>query len=582
MLKKISSLKVVTRLTIVISLLLVVAFGTGFYSMYHQAKTTTEKSIAKLNESLASRIAKDIDPDVYQKFLEHKQEDAAYWKIRKQLNDMRVKSGSFYVYTVAYYGGHPRIMVDGQPKGSDMASKIGDKTSTTTYEMIKPVLNGHTTSTDILIDNTFGNYLSSFAPIKDKSGKVIGVLGVDTSAKLVGSISDEIISENLPLYLGITLFLLILFGAFNIWFISYTLKPLKSIESALDDVLNNDIAEAEGKVKKAKVRNDDIGKLQKTLIAMLENLKEILLQVSDSANSTNSLAETVTKVSIKVEETVGKTNEFVMNLTAGLGSQVATSKESSIASTEIAQGINRISESVTSVSERSFDTLHVAKKGSEDMQTVIEQVKKIRDLMDDTSVKITTLSSRSKEIENVLLTITNIANQTNLLSLNASIEAARAGEHGKGFAVVADEVRKLADQSKQSADQIASLLNYIQKDTQLAVEGMQNGVKESHAGLNMIQIAGQEFNNIVERNNQIAEEIHEISAAVQQVSASAEEVASSIDEVANIANNSSMESENVRGILNETLNILAQAKGSSNTMGAMVKNLNTTLSKFKL
>lgn len=576
------SLRLVTKLTLTISLLLVVAFGVGIFSIYYQTKTATEDSIAQLNENLAERIAKQIDVESYKSVLQNKEQDDTYWKIRNQLNDLRKQTGSLYVYTVAYYDGSPRIMIDGQDKDAENASKIGDKTSTTTYEMIEPVLNGHTSSTDIIIDKTWGNYLSSFAPIKDANGKVIGILGVDTAADVVGDITDNIISKNFPYYLGIIAIFFVLSVVFSIWYINHSLRPLEQIELAVEDIANKDLFLASKRMDRVKVRMDDIGRLQKAVIEMIRNLNMVLYKVSESTSSTDSLADKVKKVSNDVGLSIHQTTDFVNNLAEGLAYQVSTSKETSVASNEIAHGIAKISENITLASEGSKEALNEAQNGYLQMQSVIEQIGKVKDLMDETSKSIMTMSSRSREIEEVLGTITDIAKQTNLLSLNASIEAARAGEHGKGFAVVSNEIRKLAEQSRKSAEQIAGLIKSIHKDTAASVNIIEAGVKESYIGLEMIQTAGEEFKLIVSKNNEVASEIEEISTAAQQITASTEEVASSVDEVANIANVSSAESEKVKETLHHLLVLLEEAKESSNTMDHSVKELTTILKMFNL
>ena len=121
---------------------------------------------------------------------------------------------------------------------------------------------------------------------------------------------------------------------------------------------------------------------------------------------------------------------------------------------ELTQGIAHIAESSSNVSDLSLQTIQLAEEGEKAVQSTKEQMNSIHQSVTESNAKIQTLYERSQEISAILDVITGIANQTNLLSLNAAIEAARAGEHGKGFAVVADEVKKLAEQSQSSAKQI--------------------------------------------------------------------------------------------------------------------------------
>ena len=119
--------------------------------------------------------------------------------------------------------------------------------------------------------------------------------------------------------------------------------------------------------------------------------------------------------------------------------------------------------------------------------TLKTQMARITTSMEETEVSVKALGARSREIDTIVDTIRKIADNTNLLSLNASIEAARAGEQGKGFAVVAEEVRSLAQESKEAAARISELIEAVQKDTQTAVDAMETGVREVHDGMSLLQ-----------------------------------------------------------------------------------------------
>ena len=125
--------------------------------------------------------------------------------------------------------------------------------------------------------------------------------------------------------------------------------------------------------------------------------------------------------------------------------------------------------------------------GEESINKAISQMKTIEGTVKETAESVQMLSLRSKEIEEIITTITNISGQTNLLALNAAIEAARAGENGKGFAVVADEVKKLAEESSHSAKQITDIIQSIQKDTLSAVNQMNEVTKNVLTGVTIIK-----------------------------------------------------------------------------------------------
>lgn len=143
------------------------------------------------------------------------------------------------------------------------------------------------------------------------------------------------------------------------------------------------------------------------------------------------------------------------------------------------------------------------------------------------------LGNQSKEIGQIVNTISDIAGQTNLLALNAAIEAARAGEQGKGFAVVADEVRKLAEQSQMAAKQIADLIAQIQSQPNSAVQAMNEGSAEVKIGTEVVDTAGHTFTDIISRDT--AAQAETVSAVTEEQSAAMDEITTSSEALANMA-----------------------------------------------
>ena len=145
------------------------------------------------------------------------------------------------------------------------------------------------------------------------------------------------------------------------------------------------------------------------------------------------------------------------------------------------------------------------------------------------------LGSRAEQIGAVIEVINDIADQTNLLALNAAIEAARAGEHGRGFAVVADEVRKLADRTMKATDEISTSIEAIQADTRGAVDQMETGNKSVEHGMGLANEAGEALRTIMAGSQQVLEVIEQIASATEQQASAAEEISHSVEGIRSVA-----------------------------------------------
>ncbi|WP_442854536.1 methyl-accepting chemotaxis protein [Bacillus sp. SJS] len=260
---------------------------------------------------------------------------------------------------------------------------------------------------------------------------------------------------------------------------------------------------------------------------------------------------------------------------------MVSTEETAKAVQEIATGVQYVAERAASVSLTVSEAAEQTQKGSIYIDKAVKQMDDIYHSVEETTRLVIELGDKSAEINKIVDVITAISEQTNLLALNAAIEAARAGEHGKGFAVVADEVRKLAEGSKQSAEQITTLIRSIQKRTNLVIDHMAKEKEQAAGGLDLIKETGDNFTMIQKAVQDVNSQIQEVSATAEQMSASSEEVTASVEEMASIATESASSTQQVAAGAQQQYSSMEEIGQSINKLAELAAGLKTEVAKFK-
>lgn len=329
-------------------------------------------------------------------------------------------------------------------------------------------------------------------------------------------------------------------------------------------------------------RRDEYGRLAKHFNQALESLSLLIRKVADTSLQVASSSEQLTASA----EQTGKATEqiafTIQEMAVGSEKQVQSVEESVETVNDMSTGIQQISSTAQNVSGSAIHASNIASSGNEGIQTAIQQMNSINQTVNGLSEVVKGLGDRSQEISKIVEVITDIANQTNLLALNAAIEAARAGEHGRGFAVVADEVRKLAEQSAQSAQQISQLIASIQEETDKAVQSMGKATKEVVSGIGVVNVAGDSFEQIQKSVEEVAAQIQDVSAGIQHMAASADLVVKSIHTIAEVAETSAAGTQNVSAAAEEQLASMEEISASASALAKMAEELQTLVGQFKI
>lgn len=327
---------------------------------------------------------------------------------------------------------------------------------------------------------------------------------------------------------------------------------------------------------------DEVGQLSQSVNTMVDNLRTLIQQVNGTAAD---LAASAEQLSINAEHTSRATEQIattIQEVAYGAEKQVKSVEESVTAIESVSMGVQQVAANAQQAAESSIAASDIAVEGNQVLQVVISQMQSIDHTVNDIADIVKRLGASSQEIGQIVQVITSIAEQTNLLALNAAIEAARAGEQGRGFAVVADEVRKLAEQSAQSAQQIEHLIATIQHESNQAVQFMERGTKEVALGLEVVNNAGKSFEQIQDAVTQVASQIQEVKAYSQQMSVGTEQVVELVRVIEEVAVNSADGTQNVSAATEEQLAAMEEVTSSAGSLAKIAEELQGHVSKFKV
>ncbi|KAF0217908.1 MAG: methyl-accepting chemotaxis [Geobacteraceae bacterium] len=342
----------------------------------------------------------------------------------------------------------------------------------------------------------------------------------------------------------------VIFGiAFGTWVYRSIAKPLNQLQKVSHDVANGDLAS-----KISSVSTDEVGKVQSSMATMVTNLREMVGKIKSATDSLASSSEELSTTAVALER--------------GTEEQTSRIEQSATAMTQMSQTTIEVARNSSDTSDAAGKMKQIAEQGKDTMHITMDELNKFAVTVKESASKVESLGQQSEEINNVVTLIKDIADQTNLLALNAAIEAARAGEQGRGFAVVADEVRALAEKTTIATDEIAHTVKTMQTSVAQSVNFMKDERESVGKVLEHVNQTLTAIDEIVNYVGQVTDMVQRTAVAAEQQSSSTEEVSHNMDNIAAIAR--------------ELKNSFAGIKHSSEGLSRLALELNTMVAWFKV
>jgi methyl-accepting chemotaxis protein len=326
-------------------------------------------------------------------------------------------------------------------------------------------------------------------------------------------------------------------------------RPVIEIETKAKLIAGGDFT-----VEVQHTSSDEIGRLAESFREMTANIRQTLVDVQEAATA---VASASSEISSSTEQ-----------MAAGAQEQTSQAGEVASAVEEMAKTIIENSRNACSAAETAKHAKAAAESGGVVVNETVAGMRDIAHVVKQSASTVQTLGKSSDQIGEIIGVIDDIADQTNLLALNAAIEAARAGEQGRGFAVVADEVRKLAERTTKATKEIASMIRTIQEETKGAVESMEEGNRKVDAGISLADKAGKSLKEIVDVSQKVTDMVSQIAASSEQQSSASEQISKNIEAIATVTG--------------ETASGTQQIARAAEDLNRLTENLQQMVGRFQL
>lgn len=417
------------------------------------------------------------------------------------------------------------------------------------------------------------SYQTAYMPLKDQNGNIIGMLYTGANQSILASLTQSLFTQ-----FAIVLVIVIIVSVILVLVFTRKInKRLTALKSAFESAGNGDMT-----IEVSDKTGDELSELSVYYNKMRMKLNDTIQTVQQSALQLASASQQLSAGAEETNQASEKITEAVQQIANGAQDQITRIENSESSLKQASADIRDISANTAAIADKGQLAQSKADIGQKEIANVQAQMDAIHQSIQKSGEIIHQLDGRSKQIEQILSVITQIADQTNLLALNAAIEAARAGEQGKGFAVVADEVRKLAEESQQSAGQISKLIIEIQNDMNRSARSVEHVKTEAAEGVTMIQRTRDAFKEIAAATGEISAEISDLSASVTNISASAHQINDSF--AANTADikESTKNTRQAAALTEEQFAAMEEITAASETLSQLAEELTGIISQFKM
>ena len=457
-------------------------------------------------------------------------------------------------------------------KNQDGTRAVGTLLSDATYQQLKA--SGYYFSNNVMVEGE--PYYAVYLLIADYGDGAEVTMCTGVSAASARAIYEERERSTAIFMVVIALISLIISALISRNIVRNIQASVANLNEVADGKLNFAVS------KKMITRGDEVGNIARSIDSLMKKFIDIVNNLHGSSNTLTDFSDSIRKNFSEINEAIGNINHAVEEVAISATSQANATQDVAEQMNEMGFAVEKSSENIGTLKQITGEMEVTNHEVSETLDSLVAISNNTRESIEKVQRQTNDTNQSAMEIQNVVDFISDIAGQTNLLSLNASIEAARAGEHGKGFAIVADEVRKLAEQSRQSADQIEEIVRKLIENSNSSVDAMNVVMDEIQIQHDKLNQTKDVFGHLKSEISNVTNAVDSISKEIESIDQAKNRVYGNLENLAAISEENAASTQETSATMTHLSELVNECDGAVGELGEISNSLEGNVKKFTL